>query len=723
MALRIKTFTYTADGVGGTDIDIDTDLTSGSVFLSLWSDAAYEAVFKTDAMPTDECFSFSSNTGAITDAITAFTATGFTLGTNNSSNANGVDYYGLVIQDDSSAYLSTGSYEGVADSTLDINSTTFLPNWVMVKRDGASVASVYTSLSPTGQNDTFDSGSYDGGGIQVLLSNGFRVGSNSTVNSDGDTYYYVALKTLNRYIQIASYISTGIDDLAVSVGNIDPTLTWVSKDVVSQANVLLEDGNNVLLEDGNNLLLEGGSGGGGDSFVKSNDMSGELSVAFGASASLTTNGIQELGVSQIILGDDSDVNSGDGVRYNVFSVADVTYYIPLPSDPHPVTRAQGSNSTEKKYSMKIYDKTGSVYKGVVTIVGGLSFQKRVNAGLGYLQLQIPQDSIEVDFLDEIQIWVQDRDTPGLQIYSGYIDEVSDRLSLDESSKVVNGVGYCARLAYTLDWDGSSLSQVRNSVDPSNAIEDVIDYYQSNESDTRITYTGDSIDSTGLTISYTSNNKMCLETISRMKELSGSNWYFYIGVDNVLQFHEYPTSSTHKFVLGKDIGQIVKRKSSLPIVNNLIFWNGITDNTDPSYLQNIYYSPSSVSAYWGRYSLLTDGRVSNSTTADNLGAAYVEANKNPNVSLEFSVNDNNYGDGYDIESINPGDTCVILNVEDSDINEVVFRITGVDYSPSSARVYVEDSRDLTSRKLEDIRRSLNTQTYSNNPGDVTLVDVD
>ncbi len=47
-------------------------------------------------------------------------------------------------------------------------------------------------------------------------------------------------------------------------------------------------------------------------------------------------------------------------------------------------------------------------------------------------------------------------------------------------------------------------------------------------------------------------------------------------------------------------------------------------------------------------------------------------------MRFEVKDNNLGAGYDIESIEPGHTCKILNLNDSDVVGDNMVITSVQY---------------------------------------------
>ena len=60
--------------------------------------------------------------------------------------------------------------------------------------------------------------------------------------------------------------------------------------------------------------------------------------------------------------------------------------------------------------------------------------------------------------------------------------------------------------------------------------------------------------------------------------------------------------------------------------------------------------------------MTDSNIKDEDTMDNIGAAFINENKDTKVRIEIELIDNNESNlGYDIESIEPGDTCRIVGV--------------------------------------------------------------
>lgn len=391
--------------------------------------------------------------------------------------------------------------------------------------------------------------------------------------------------------------------------------------------------------------------------------------------------------------------------------------------PNPVAIPFYQGKNEKKYSVKIYDRAGTTFKGNYDPIGGYAFTKTINGGVGALSITLPRkfDNFglgeDVNLLDEIQVWVQDKDTSGKRIYSGYVSSITSFIDGSNQGIKLDVLGYVSRLAFTLDWNGTDISMARNSLTAGELVKDVIDKYRSTVSEERINYGSSTVDITGSDISYTSNAKSCLETIERAREMAGATWYWYVDADNVFYFREYATTPTHLFTFGKDISSLEITRSADDIKNEFIFWNGLMAD-DTNFISNRYYNTTSINSYWNRFEANTDGRVTTSAGADALGDSYINAYKNPNVSMRFEVKDNNLGAGYDIESIEPGHTCKILNLNDSDVVGDNMVITSVQYTPEKVIIYVSDLREMTGRSLTNLRRQLDTTVYGDRPAKLT-----
>ena len=71
-----------------------------------------------------------------------------------------------------------------------------------------------------------------------------------------------------------------------------------------------------------------------------------------------------------------------------------------------------------------------------------------------------------------------------------------------------------------------------------------------------------------------------------------------------------------------------------------------------------------------------------------------------------IDSNENSSGYDIESINPGDTCQILNIlNTSQTFNSNMTIVAIDYTPDSAILELETNSDSLGRRTSQIEKKL------------------
>lgn len=382
--------------------------------------------------------------------------------------------------------------------------------------------------------------------------------------------------------------------------------------------------------------------------------------------------------------------------------------------------------SEKLYTIKVKDQAGN-YLGQYEQLGAYRFSKVINGGIGAMSIKLPREYSNynadgtVQLMRSIEEYVQDNQG-AVKIYDGFINGISLNIEGGNQSIDLDIWGYASLLGFVMDLDAGSPQVVRNSMTPGEAVKDVVDKLNATLGTNYLTYTDDSIDITGDPISYTSDSKFGVETIERIRLMAPAGWWWYVDQNRVVYFKPKPTTATHEMTFGVQIASI-SSKIDADVQNKLLFWNGLLEE-DTNFLQKLYKNSDSAGLYFPRYAKLTDSRIIDETYADELGNAYVNANKDPNITLTFTVKDDNFDPkhGYDIESLNPGDTLKIKNLPSEIIYSDNLLITQVDYEGTYAKVSVNPSRAETSKSLTDIRRSLDTAVYSDGVGSVTEVEV-
>jgi hypothetical protein len=390
--------------------------------------------------------------------------------------------------------------------------------------------------------------------------------------------------------------------------------------------------------------------------------------------------------------------------------------------PTSIQIEDGSVEQRKEYFIKIFAQNGS-YIGTFDDIGFTTFSKTINGGLGQLNLDVarPLDDFkegdEIAFGNEIQLWIVDKESgsDGQKIYSGLIDMYEPYATRSEEGVKVRCVGYATRLGQVLYKDGTTVNITQNSTDPSDMVKNVIDKFRGAlpaSEDARINYTGSSIESTGESASYTFVLKDCRSALEKARSFAPFNWFFYIGADNVVKFQSKPDEVTHTFTFRRDVGSIRIRKGIRNLVNQAVLYNG---KTGVDALLRSYDNDSSVEEYGLRMGKKTDSRWGNTDTMDLVGNSYVNTMKDPNVRVTLEIIDSNQNElGYDIESINPGDTCRILNLPDSfTVLEDDMTITSVRYQLGKVQLQLEELRQTLVQKVADIMGEQQRQSYSSN----------
>ncbi|HET6225367.1 MAG TPA: T9SS type A sorting domain-containing protein [Bacteroidia bacterium] len=160
------------------------------IILSDNATAAASPSYITSGMPSGKCARFG-NMGLWGFSITALTATGFTVGSNN--NASGETYYYAAFK--SSSTIVTGTYSGSA-SDKTVTTTGITPRFVMEVNESA-VASARPCIKlgsmPTTTSAFYSASAVTTSDIIAINSGSFTVkGGSENANNTTYTNYYVA---------------------------------------------------------------------------------------------------------------------------------------------------------------------------------------------------------------------------------------------------------------------------------------------------------------------------------------------------------------------------------------------------------------------------------------------------------------------------------------------------------------------------------------------------
>lgn len=189
------------------------------------------AIFKTKMMRGGVSAYLSNPVLQISGGIT-LTSDGFTFSNSEILNGPGDTYYWTAFgnafdpHDNSGAgNFAIGAYTGSAGDDRDIARLPFQPDLVTIKGNVAS-SSVWRSSAQTGDNSGFFDANIDvSNNIQALNADGFRIGTQGNVNSNGIVYYWFAFKNSENF-KVGTYSGSGSPQNFTGVG-IKPDLLWI----------------------------------------------------------------------------------------------------------------------------------------------------------------------------------------------------------------------------------------------------------------------------------------------------------------------------------------------------------------------------------------------------------------------------------------------------------------------------------------------------------------
>ncbi|NQT82938.1 hypothetical protein HQ563_07940 [bacterium] len=216
-----ETGTYT--GNGSSPRDITTGFTP--MYVIVLPEAAAYAVQRSQTMPTG--YTFGTSAGA-SNSITSLGTNKFTVG--STLNTTDVTYHYVAFKP-VSGKMTLGLYLGNGQDNRQISGMGFQPIYVIIKCNDNKTAHRPSSL--TGDKYlAFDTSSFLSNGIQALLTDGFEVGTSTTVNQDFQLCHYVAFGESYTAVKLTSLNATGLPDRVLVEWETDTEIDTVGFNVL-----------------------------------------------------------------------------------------------------------------------------------------------------------------------------------------------------------------------------------------------------------------------------------------------------------------------------------------------------------------------------------------------------------------------------------------------------------------------------------------------------------
>lgn len=389
----------------------------------------------------------------------------------------------------------------------------------------------------------------------------------------------------------------------------------------------------------------------------------------------------------------------------------------------------------KNLSIKVNRPTGEWIKDWDSIANFSGFSKEINAGLSecVLELAVKFDyqGNELELGNVVEIFISDAQTLAdgfLKIYSGYISLIEGHIDGGKEGITVTLLGHYTKLSvdylkngsqttlYSDVTNGLTITSPGSEADIGLIIRGIIDRYRAETVNPKINYSLASVPNAGQTALYTLSVKTYREALDRLISMYDSNYFYYVDENGLLSVKQKPSTPTHTFEFSKHFSSLRIQRSIEALRNNLLVWNG----ENPG-VYNDYKDDASILQYGRRSDFKEDYGIADDTSADKIGAKYIAENKDPAIKLICELIDNNIdpAKGYDIESVQPGDSCRFIgfNQSLSDLFSDNMLITKVDYTLYKVILTIEmrktgiiNLQDKTVKEVNDLRSQGIPETY-------------
>lgn len=319
----------------------------------------------------------------------------------------------------------------------------------------------------------------------------------------------------------------------------------------------------------------------------------------------------------------------------------------------------------------------------------------INKGQGQLTINTNQrfdDFDEGNLIDHnniLKMYVWDdvnHQTPVL-IYTGIILTYNPFIDEGREGVTIECVGRSSELNTDFYTSGGNYEFNKN-LKASAIFQDIVDNFRLIYSDTDINYTGGSVEDSVTVLDKDFSKIKWRSAIDEVLELAPTGWWWSIESGGVANFKSKPGSATHIFNLKKHCDSVRVNKSMENVINKVIV--GSSAPGSPHTANNV----ASQSAYGIRSKYVTDTKIKDNVTAQQRADSEVANNKDIKRRTTIRININ-----YDLESIKVGDTCKILNFDNSgSLLASNMQIVRIDYNGFFSNLVLEENFQSLEKNL-------------------------
>jgi hypothetical protein len=255
----------------------------------------------------------------------------------------------------------------------------------------------------------------------------------------------------------------------------------------------------------------------------------------------------------------------------------------------------------------------------------------------------------------------------------------------------------------------------STLDPSEILRRIIKDY--NRQGGQLTYDSSSIENTGTVVSYPFNTNTVFEGFKKCLEMAPANWYFYIDqATNKVHFHPKSSATIHTLTLGIEFEKSEFETRVESVINKIYLTGGPDPVTPTQNLFRVYKNQTSIDNNDGEVRAISysDGRVIDTTTMDIMAHALLDEYPNPEIRTTLNLL---AGGNIVIENVKPGDMFKFAGFPGGPPAPNL-QLARYEYSPDRIGGTLSSTPPDVNKRIEDIKRNLDTQVVSANPSIAT-----
>lgn len=321
---------------------------------------------------------------------------------------------------------------------------------------------------------------------------------------------------------------------------------------------------------------------------------------------------------------------------------------------------------------------------------------------GYL---LNQDGEPITTEDGEKLLVASGAPMGVRVFSGFVLDY-ESIYGEETGVTVTLASHGYELSHELIRNGETVNVNYSAQDHAAVIKSILDTNPG-----RMTYDGESIQSTGQNVSAKFQLNTKLEGIKSVFEQTPDGWYWFGNpADNLVYLRQRSATPRHTFIKGKHIKSMRLKRTMEGLTNRVYFVGGEKVEGNPATTLFKKYQDTDSQAQW-RVGLerITDRRYTLDSSAENRSTKLINSQSQPVFTTPVTISSAR----YDLESIKLGDMVGFANFGNF-VDSVVLQIVALTYTPTAVTLELGAVLERQVDSVAEIESDLSNEQYQKIP---------